>query len=159
MICPVITSLTQRLTDLDVDDPSLNACISKLKLRSAIGVQKYGHTLARKDITTIDQPIARFIPAHAPAFRDSLRNRITIRHLLTMTSGIDWPEGGGYGSDDDITQRMENSADWVSMVLAQPMDAVPGTTYHYNDGAAALLAEVFRGATGVDLQAYAQQHL
>jgi hypothetical protein len=51
MICPVITSLTQRLTDLDVDDPSLNACISKLKLRSAIGVQKYGHTLARKDIT------------------------------------------------------------------------------------------------------------
>lgn len=51
MICPVITSLTQRLTDLDVDDPSLNACISKLKLRSVIGMQKYGHTLARKDIT------------------------------------------------------------------------------------------------------------
>jgi CubicO group peptidase (beta-lactamase class C family) len=115
--------------------------------------------LARRDIATIDQPIARFIPAHAPAFRDSLRNRITIRHLLTMTSGIDWPEGGGYGSNDDITQRMENSADWVSMVLAQPMEAAPGTTYHYNDGAAALLAEVFRGATGVDLQAYAQQHL
>ena len=119
----------------------------------------YGVALARKDIATIDQPIARFIPAHADAFRDSLRKKITIRHLLTMTSGIRWPEGGGYGSDDDITQRMENSADWVSMVLAQPMDAVPGTTYHYNDGAAALLAEVFRGATGVDLQVYAAQHL
>ncbi len=86
----------------------------------------YGVALARKDITTIDQPIARFIPAHADAFRDSLRKTITIRHLLTMTSGIRWPEGGGYGSDDDITQRMENSADWVSMVLAQPMDTVPG---------------------------------
>ena len=119
----------------------------------------YGVALARKDIATIDQPIAPFILAHAAAFRDSLRKKITIRHLLTMTSGIDWPEGGGYGSDDDITQRMENSDDWVAMVLAQPMKTVPGTTYHYNDGAAALLAEVFRGATGVDLQAYAQQHL
>jgi CubicO group peptidase (beta-lactamase class C family) len=119
----------------------------------------YGVALARNDITTIDQPIAPFIRTHAAAFRDSLRRTITIRHLLTMTSGIDWPEGGGYGSDDDITQRMENSDDWVAMVLAQPMKTVPGTTYHYNDGAAALLAEVFRGATGVDLQVYAQQHL
>ena len=119
----------------------------------------YGVALARNDITTIDQPIAPFIPTHADAFRDSLRRTITIRHLLTMTSGIDWPEGGGYGSDDDITQRMENSDDWVAMVLAQPMKTVPGTTYQYNDGAAALLAEVFRGATGVDLQVYAQQHL
>lgn len=119
----------------------------------------YGVALARKEIATIDQPIAPFIPAYAAAFRDSLRTKITIRHLLTMTSGIDWPEGGGYGSDDDITQRMENSDDWVAMVLAQPMKTVPGTTYHYNDGAAALLAEVFHGATGVDLQVYAQQHL
>ncbi len=119
----------------------------------------YGVAIARKDIASIDQPIAQFLPAHIDAFRDSLRKKITMRHLLTMTSGIRWPEGGGYGSDDDITLRMENSADWVSMVLAQPMETVPGTTYHYNDGAAALLAEVFRGATGVDLQVYAAQHL
>lgn len=119
----------------------------------------YGVAITRGAITTIDQPIARFLPAHAKAFRDSVRQQITIRHLLTMTSGIDWPEGGGYGSDDDITQRMETSADWVSMVLAQPMATAPGTTYHYNDGAAALLAEVFRGATGMDLQAYAEQYL
>ncbi|MBK9409745.1 MAG: prolyl oligopeptidase family serine peptidase [Gemmatimonadetes bacterium] len=119
----------------------------------------YGVAIARKDIATIDQPIAQFIPAHAAAFRDSVRRKITIRHLLTMTSGISWPEGGGYGSDDDITQRMENSSDWVSLVLAQPMETEPGTKYHYNDGAAALLAEVFRGATGVDLQVYAERHL
>ena len=119
----------------------------------------YGVAIMRGAITTIDQPIARFLPAHASAFRDSVRKQITIRHLLTMTSGIDWPDGGGYGSNDDITQRMETSADWVSMVLAQPMATAPGSTYHYNDGAAALLAEVFRGATGMDLQAYADQYL
>lgn len=119
----------------------------------------YGIAIMRGAITTIDQPIARFLPAHASAFRDSVRKQITIRHLLTMTSGIDWPDGGGYGSNDDITQRMETSADWVSMVLAQPMATAPGSTYHYNDGAAALLAEVFRGATGMDLQAYADQYL
>jgi len=39
------------------------------------------------------------------------------------------------------------------------MATAPGSTYHYNDGAAALLAEVFRGATGMDLQAYANQYL
>lgn len=30
----------------------------------------YGVAIARKDIATIDQPIAQFIPAHAAAFRD-----------------------------------------------------------------------------------------
>lgn len=119
----------------------------------------YGVAITRGAITTIDQLIARFLPAHANAFRDSVRKQITIRHLLTMTSGIDWPEGGGYGSNDDITQRMETSADWVSMVLEQPMATAPRSTYHYNDGATALLAEVFRGATGMDLQAYANEYL
>ncbi len=119
----------------------------------------FGVALARHDLATIDQPIAPFLPSHTTAFQDSLRRKITIRHLLTMTSGIRWPEGGGYGSDDDITARMELSTDWVSMVVAQPMEAEPGTKYHYNDGAAALLAEAFRGATGMDLQAYAERHL
>lgn len=50
-LCPVITKLTGRLERLKIGDPMLDACISKMKLRSAVGVEKYGHTLARKDIT------------------------------------------------------------------------------------------------------------
>jgi len=50
-ICPVISKLTARLEWLKIGDPMLEACISKMKLRSAIGVEKYQHTLARKDIT------------------------------------------------------------------------------------------------------------
>lgn len=50
-VCPVITELTHRLQSLPIDDVMLEACIRKMKLRSAIGIAKCGRTLARKDIT------------------------------------------------------------------------------------------------------------
>jgi CubicO group peptidase (beta-lactamase class C family) len=119
----------------------------------------YGIALARGDLASIDQPIASYFPEHARAFSDPRKRQITIRHLLTMSSGIRWPEGGSYDISEDLTGRMEKSSDWVSLVLEQPMEATPGEHWSYSSGAAALLAAVFKAATGRDLQDYAREHL
>ena len=76
-----------------------------------------------------------------------------------MTSGIRWPEGGAYDSAEDLTGRMEVSDDWVSMVLAQPMEAEPGSVWSYSSGSSALLGAIFLVATGEDIQAYAERLL
>jgi CubicO group peptidase (beta-lactamase class C family) len=119
----------------------------------------FGIAVDRGDIAGIDQPIAQFFPEHADDFADHRKARITIRHLLTMTSGILWPEGGAYDSEDDPTGRMEVSDDWVSVVLAQPMEGEPGSIWSYSSGSSALLGAVFLAATGQDIQDYAARYL
>ena len=119
----------------------------------------FGIALARGDIRSIDAPIVTYLPAYADAFGDARKLRITIRHLLAMTSSIRWPEGGAYDAAEDLTARMEKSADWPAVVLAQPMDGEPGSIWNYSSGGAALLAAVFKSATGRDLQDYARVHL
>lgn len=147
------------------DDPSWHPYYKGTSLHTQQSVTKsdtsliYGIALARGDIPSIDQPIEAYFPEHARLFTDPSKRAITIRHLLTMTSGIHWPEGGSYDTNEDPTGRMEKSTDWVSMVLAQPMDATPGEHWSYSSGAAALLAAVFKAATHQDLQDYARTNL
>lgn len=119
----------------------------------------FGIALDRGDLKSIDQPIQGFFPEHAGLFSDPRKQQITIRNLLTMTSGIRWPEGGSYDDTVDLTGRMEKSRDWVSVVLEQPMEASPGELWSYSSGSAALLGAVFKAATNRDIQDYAREHL
>ncbi len=85
---------------------------------------------------------------------------VTLRHLLTMTSGIEWDESTvSYTDPKNSCARMEGSDDWVAFVLDQPMAADPGTTFVYNSGVTELLAEILLKATGKDPDAYAAEHL
>ena len=52
MKCPIIQNLTNQLHRLD--DPMCSAIAEKMRLRSSVGVAKYGQSLAREDITLYD---------------------------------------------------------------------------------------------------------
>jgi len=119
----------------------------------------FGIAATRGDLPSLDTPIAKYLPTYAASFSDPRKQRITIRHLLSMTSTIHWPEGGVYDVDEDLTGRMEKSVDWPAVVLAQPMEGEAGSRWNYSSGGAALLAAVFKNATGHDLQDYAREHL
>jgi CubicO group peptidase (beta-lactamase class C family) len=85
---------------------------------------------------------------------------VTLRHLLTMTSGIQWDESTvSYTDPANSCARMESSQDWVQFVLDQPMASDPGTEFVYDSGVTELLAEILVKATGKDPEAYAAEHL
>ena len=90
---------------------------------------------------------------------DARKRRITIRHLLTMTDGMEWFENLPYTDPRNTTVAMENSYDWIQLTLDQPMAAEPGQRWNYNSGASQLLSDIFHKATGSDIEAYAKQHL
>lgn len=119
----------------------------------------FGIAVARGDIASLDAPIAPLFPERASLMSDPRKQRITIRNLLTMTSGIRWPEGSAYDTSEDLTGRMEVSEDWVGVVLAQPMEGEPGTIWSYSSGGAALLGAVFEKLTGRDIQDYTRERL
>jgi CubicO group peptidase (beta-lactamase class C family) len=86
--------------------------------------------------------------------------KLTLRDLLTMTSGIEWDESTvDYTDPRNSCARMEASENWVQFVLDRPMAEEPGKTFVYNSGVTELLGEILRKATGKDPDDYAAEHL
>ena len=81
------------------------------------------------------------------------KRALTVRHFLTMTTGL--KADGGYDIDD-IADRGES---WVDGPLMAPLEASPGTSFTYNNGAAHVLGVVVARATGMPLARLAEQHL
>jgi len=90
---------------------------------------------------------------------DARKRRMTLRDLLTMTSGLDWNEDVPYDDPNNPSDLMEASDDWVQFVIDRPMKDEPGTVFAYSSGATELLAHIFKRETGVDIEQYARLHL
>jgi CubicO group peptidase (beta-lactamase class C family) len=118
-----------------------------------------GTAVTRKEFPALDTPMLKFFDESKVKNIDERKRRITIKHLLTMSDGMDWNEGVSYDSPANTTSAMEASFDWVQLAVDQPMAAEPGTRYNYNSGASQILAHIFRVATGVDIEEYAHRHL
>jgi len=91
---------------------------------------------------------------------DPRRARMTLRDVLTMTSGIRWDEETvPYTDPRNNCAAMEGSTDWIQYVLDQPMAEEPGRVFLYNSGATQLLSHVIRKATGKQADDYAKEQL
>jgi CubicO group peptidase (beta-lactamase class C family) len=81
------------------------------------------------------------------------RRAVTVEHLLTMSSGLAWQEGGA-GRDD------EHHLMWTwspcGYVLSRPMGSTPGIVFTYNSGGTAVLAEILARVTGRPWEAFAR---
>jgi CubicO group peptidase (beta-lactamase class C family) len=111
-----------------------------------------GMALADGDIARLDQPMTDFLgDEHAVRPEHAL---ITIRHLLTMTSGFAWNELEATAYDDWIL-----SGDHVDYLLDRPLSDPPGTAFAYNSAAVHLLGVILEEATGASLPTYADREL
>ena len=118
-----------------------------------------GVATTRKEFPSLDTPVLKFFDAADVKNVDDRKRRMTLRHLLTMTAGIDWNENVPYNDPNNTTSQMEASFDWIQLAIDRPMSHEPGTAYRYNSGATQLLAHVFAAATGKDIEEYANEHL
>lgn len=110
-----------------------------------------GIALARGDIRSLDDPVADYIGPLVPGL-DPEKGAITVRHLLTMTSGLEWDESGGLGSYSDWIR----SGDHLGFLLDKPFAAAPGSRFNYNSAAVHLLGVVLEQATVMQLPTLAQ---
>src|SRR6266851_708815 len=88
---------------------------------------------------------------------DARKRRMTLRDLLTMTSGMDWNEDLPYDDPANPSDLMEAADDWVQFVIDRPMKEEPGTVFAYSSGATELLAYIFKRETGADIEHYANE--
>jgi CubicO group peptidase (beta-lactamase class C family) len=117
-----------------------------------------GAAIGRGFLAGVEEPVLKFFPEHAD-LRTPERDRIRLRHLLTMTMGIAWDEERPYTDPTNSEIQMSRAQDPLRYVLEQAVIAPPGEQYRYNGGATALLAAVVQRATGQPLEEFARTAL
>ena len=110
-------------------------------------------------LSDLDAPIVSFFPEYAD-LRTPEKDRITLRHLLAMTSGLDWPERA-ISLDDwaNILRQGWSASDPYRFVLARPVEKTPGTAWNYNSGGVWLLGLILRKVSGQPIEEFAEEAL
>jgi len=115
-----------------------------------------GIALQQGYIDSLDQKLLDFFPDLTIANVDAQKETITLEHLLTMASGLDWP---GSNLGETLDAQMVQSQDWVQFVLDRPMAQAPGTRFRYNSGGSHLLAAIIRQESGRTPLEFARENL
>jgi len=102
--------------------------------------------LAERGALSIDDPIEKHVPEFKPR-----ATTITLRHLLTHTSGLNTPLPPLYSP---LTR-----AQYMTAVNAEPLQFTPGSQYSYSNGAYKMLGFVIESITGTSLAEYIHTEL
>jgi CubicO group peptidase (beta-lactamase class C family) len=111
-------------------------------------------------VPSVDERIFGYFPEMAD-LDVGLRSAITLKHLVTMSAGLQWDEWSYPLSDprNDLTQWFRYTGDLVRFVLERPMVADPGASFTYNGGLTNILGEAVRRASGLRLDRFSETYL
>jgi CubicO group peptidase (beta-lactamase class C family) len=120
-----------------------------------------GIAMTRGDFKAgLNTPVLSFFDVTKVKNVDARKRRMTLKDVLTMTTGLDWKEEDvAYDDPRSDSSLMEATDDWVQYVIDKPMATEPGTVFNYSSGATELLAYIFQKATGQDIDAYGEKFL
>jgi CubicO group peptidase (beta-lactamase class C family) len=95
--------------------------------------------LANQGLLSLDSALSAFLDTPPPSWRD-----ITIRHLLTHTSGlVHWPDVAGHDHYHPVAR-----AELIARFAAMPLRFRPGGGWSYSSPGYVLLAHVVEVVTG-----------
>jgi CubicO group peptidase (beta-lactamase class C family) len=111
-------------------------------------------------IQSVSQSIFDYLLEHQHLNTDG-KDKITIEHLLTMTSGIQWDEWNApYTSlENDMGKMWFDCEDPITCALINPLINEPGTSFTYNGGGIVLLGEILKNASGMDIDEFSKKYL
>ncbi|MCP4639850.1 MAG: serine hydrolase, partial [bacterium] len=111
-------------------------------------------------IEGVDAKVIDLLPEFTDAVKDPAFRQITLEHLMTMASGLEWFEhGSSYNDARNSEHTMVDTEDWVRYVLGRPVRDPPGSEARYNTGGVHLLSAVIKSATGLYANQFAERHL
>ena len=95
----------------------------------------------------VDDPVSRFVPGWA----EGRRGRVTVRHLLTMSSGL--------ARTIEPSKSVGFARDKSGFVVGLEPTSEPGSVWDYSNEGVQLLSPILEKAAGVPLQDFARDRL
>ena len=125
----------------------------------SIGSAMIGIALEDRILNNVNQSIYDYIPSEYRYTMDDKKSKITIKHLLTMSSGLDAIDFGidrvGQATEDNY----QNSSDWLKTVLEAPMIFDAGTHCNYGSANPYLLSVGLANELDESLLSYVKRKL
>jgi CubicO group peptidase (beta-lactamase class C family) len=127
--------------------------------KSIVGLL-YGIALSEGRVPMPDARLYKQFPEYPELAGDPARQRLTVRHALTMTLGTQWDEFSFPYSDPRNSEiAADRAEERHRYILEQPIIESPGLRWSYNGGATALLARLITKGTGRSLPEFAREAL
>lgn len=142
-------------TDWDRHTPHMLMSSTKSVTSACIGI-----ALEQGFIESVHQSIFDYLPEHQHLKTDN-KARITIEHLLTMTSGLDWKEWSApYSSvENPCIGIWFQEKDPVSYILEKKLRYYPGNYFNYSSGNMVLLGEILKNSSNMSIDEFSQKYL
>lgn len=112
-----------------------------------------GIAIGEGKIKSVDQSVGDFLPE----FKNGENTKLKVKHLLTMSSGIDFDED--YISPFAYPAKAYYGSDIRTLTMKYKLTEEPGKVFKYLSGNTELLAFVLEKATGKSISAYASEKL
>lgn len=96
---------------------------------------------------SVDDPVLKFFPEHAPTAPSDKLKAMRVRDLLTMSTG------------HETEPKFTTNAPWVQTFLAQPVPHKPGAHFLYNSPGTHTLAAIVQQVTGQTVLDYLRPRL
>jgi beta-glucosidase-like glycosyl hydrolase/CubicO group peptidase (beta-lactamase class C family) len=99
----------------------------------------------------LDLPVARYIPEWNDGSNPEWRKTITVRNLLTHTSGLP--------AHKDYFLALHSKREFIAAICKEPLEYAPGSKTVYSDLGFILLGEILERATGETVDQLAQEDI
>ena len=99
----------------------------------------------------LDLPVARYIPEWNSGPNPEWRKTVTIRHLLTHSSGLP--------AHKDYFLTLHSKREIIASICKEPLEYAPGTKTVYSDLGFILLGEILERATGKTVDQLARERI
>jgi CubicO group peptidase (beta-lactamase class C family) len=123
-----------------------HGAIETMSVTKSIVSLAIGLLVADHRIDSVDQPLSTWLPEWA----EGPKSRVTLRHVLTQTTGLDHQQAAG---------RLAREHDQVAYARALPLALEPGAKFSYNNEATELLSAVVAAAAGEPLDSFVRRRL
>ena len=126
----------------DAPAPTASTIWDLASLTKVVGMTSAVARLVDQGVVQLDAPVQRYLPEFAGAGKE----RVTVRHLLTHSSGLP--------SWRPLHKEAESPEARRALVLATPLDTAPGVRYAYSDLGAITLGLLVERLTKQPLDAW-----
>ena len=119
----------------------------------------FGLAVKEGFIDNLDEKVVDIFPEYKDILTDA-KAEITLKQLLTMSSGLAWDESStSYEDPANDLNAMFYSDDPLAYVLSRPLLYQPGTQFLYNSGGTNVLGAVIEKYTGMSLLEFGNKYL
>jgi beta-N-acetylhexosaminidase len=137
----------RRTYDKDAAAMTTDTLFDLASLTKVIATTTMAMMLVDEGAIRLDRPVREYFST----FRGGAKEQVTIRHLLTHSSGIDWWA--------PLYKEARTMPEYLNRILPMDLKYEPGTKSVYTDLGVMMLGDILERSSGMDINAFAKSRI